>query len=164
MDIETARFSFAEELRYAAHVRSDRVISAFATVPREHFLGAPPWQAYDLQEGGYWEVPGDDARSVYHNVIFAIDTTRNLNNGHPEFWARLLDKLEIRAGDSVYHVGAGVRVLHRGDGRTSRIRRQGHRGRDRPGAGRAGASESRTRANVKVIAADGATADPDRSM
>jgi protein-L-isoaspartate(D-aspartate) O-methyltransferase len=108
MDLATIRSAFAEELRYVAHVRSDRVIRAFATVPREHFLGAPPWHAFDLQEGHYWDVPGDDPCSVYHNVIFAIDASRNLNNGHPEFWARLLDKLEICGGDKVYHVGAGV--------------------------------------------------------
>lgn len=59
MDIDTARHAFAEELRYAAHVRSDRVIAAFATVPRERFLGAPPWQVFDHADG-YWEVPGDD--------------------------------------------------------------------------------------------------------
>jgi protein-L-isoaspartate(D-aspartate) O-methyltransferase len=107
MDIETARAAFAEELRFVAHVQSEPVIRAFATVPRERFLGKRPWQVADLA-GGYWEVPGDDPNAAYHNVLFAIDAGRGLNNGHPEFWARLLDKLEIRAGDRVYHLGAGV--------------------------------------------------------
>jgi protein-L-isoaspartate(D-aspartate) O-methyltransferase len=160
MDIETTRFAFAEELRFAAHVRSDRVISAFATVPREHFLGAPPWQAYDFQEGGYWEVPGDDARSAYHNVIFAIDATRNLNNGHPEFWARLLDKLEIRPGDSVYHVGAGVGYY------TAVMAELAGSGGKVIAAEIDPALAERARANlaswlnVQVVAADGAIADP----
>jgi protein-L-isoaspartate(D-aspartate) O-methyltransferase len=108
LDIETARSAFAEELRYAGHVRSARVIAAFAAVPRERFLGDPPWQVYDPQDGSYWHVEGDDPRSVYHNVLFAIDATRGLNNGHPEFWARLFDKLDIRSGDRVFHLGAGV--------------------------------------------------------
>jgi protein-L-isoaspartate(D-aspartate) O-methyltransferase len=107
VDIATARKAFAEELRYVAHVRSDRVIAAFATVPRERFLGAPPWQVYDFADG-YWDVPGDDPMAAYHNVLFAIDAARELNNGHPEFWARLLDKLDVRAGDRVFHVGAGL--------------------------------------------------------
>jgi protein-L-isoaspartate(D-aspartate) O-methyltransferase len=107
MDIATARQAFAEELRYVAHVRSDRVVAAFATVPRERFLGAPPWQVYDLAEG-YLDVAGNDPLAAYHNVLFAIDAARELNNGHPEFWARLLDRLDIRAADKVFHVGAGL--------------------------------------------------------
>jgi protein-L-isoaspartate(D-aspartate) O-methyltransferase len=107
MDIPTARAAFAEELRFVAHVRSERVVAAFATVPREVFLGARPWQVEDFTEG-YWQVPGDDPAAAYHNVLFAIDATHHLNNGHPEFWARLLDKLAIRAGERVFHVGAGV--------------------------------------------------------
>ena len=87
MDIETIRMAFAEELRFVAHVRSDKVIQAFATVPRERFLGDRPWQVADLAgDGGYWTVPGDDAGAAYHNVLFAIDADRGLNNGHPEFW------------------------------------------------------------------------------
>ncbi len=106
-DIKAARFAYAEELRYVAHVRSDRVIEAFATVPRESFLGERPWLVHDLADG-YWEAPGDDPRAAYHNVLFAIDAARGLNNGQPQLWARLFDKLEIRAGDKVYHLGAGV--------------------------------------------------------
>ncbi len=106
-DIKSARAAYAEELRYVAHVRSQRVIDAFATAPRERFLGARPWRVYDFADG-YWEAPGDDPRAAYHDVLFAIDPSRHLNNGQPQFWARLLDKLEIREGDSLYHVGAGT--------------------------------------------------------
>jgi protein-L-isoaspartate(D-aspartate) O-methyltransferase len=107
LEISTARRAFAEELRFVAHVRSDRVIRAFATVPREHFLGPRPWLVDDLAEG-YWQVAGNDPADAYHNVLFALDPDRNLNNGQPEFWARLLDRLELRAGDKVFHVGAGT--------------------------------------------------------
>jgi len=107
VDIDIARKAFANELRYAAHVRSDRVIAAFATVAREKFLGPPPWKIFDHTDG-YWQVPTDDPTAACHNVLFAIDAARELNNGHPEFWARLLDKLDIRAGDKVFHVGAGL--------------------------------------------------------
>lgn len=106
-DIKAARAAFAEELRYVAHVRSERVVAAFATIPRERFLGDRPWRIYHFADG-YWEAPGDDPRAAYHNVLFAIDAARGLNNGQPEFLARLLDSLEIRAGDKVRHVGAGV--------------------------------------------------------
>jgi protein-L-isoaspartate(D-aspartate) O-methyltransferase len=160
LDISVIRSVFAEELRYVAHVRSDRVIAAFAAVPREHFLDAPPWQVYDVQDGTYWEVSGNDPKSVYHNVLFAIDASRGLNNGHPEFWARLLDKLEIRSGDKVYHVGAGLGYY------TAIIAElAGPNGNvvateiDPVLAERARANLA-SRANVQVIAANGALLDP----
>jgi protein-L-isoaspartate(D-aspartate) O-methyltransferase len=160
LDIGMIRARFAEELRYAAHVRSDRVVAAFATVPRELFLGAPPWQVFDFQDRSYWDVPGADPRSVYHNVLFAIDASRGLNNGHPEFWARLLDRLQIREGDTVYHVGAGVgyytAVMAELAGRNGRV----------VAAEIDPALAERARVNlvpwphVQVIAADGAVFDP----
>jgi protein-L-isoaspartate(D-aspartate) O-methyltransferase len=160
MDLNTRRAAFAEELRYVAHVRSDRVITAFATVPRECFLGAPPWHALDLYDGTYWDVPGVDPASLYHNVIFAIDAARTLNNGQPEFWARLLDRLEIRGGDSVYHIGAGVGYytaimaeLAGPDGKVVAAEI------DPELAMRARANLA-ARPNVEVVAADGSVTDP----
>lgn len=158
-DIKAARLAFAEELRYVAHVRSDRVIEAFATVPRELFVGERPWRVYDFADG-YWEAPGDDPRSAYHNVLFAIDAARDLNNGQPEFWARLLDRLEIRARDRIYHIGAGT-------GYYTAIMAElaGHDGAviaaeiDHSLAERA-RSNLASRANVQIIAADGASFEP----
>jgi protein-L-isoaspartate(D-aspartate) O-methyltransferase len=108
VDPAGARQAFAEELRYVAHIRCDHVVAAFAAVPREAFLGPPPWQIYDHEQGGYWTIPTSDPTALYHNVLIAIDAARELNNGHPEFWARLLDKLHIRQGERVFHLGAGV--------------------------------------------------------
>jgi protein-L-isoaspartate(D-aspartate) O-methyltransferase len=159
VDIDTARRAFAEELRYVAHVRSDRVVAAFATVPRERFLGAPPWRVYDFADG-YWDVPGDDPLAAYHNVLFAIDAARELNNGHPEFWARLLDKLDIRAGDKVFHVGAGLGYytaimaeLAGGDGAVVAVEIDS-------GLAQRARANLASRPNVQVIAADGALFDP----
>jgi len=159
VDIDTARHAFAEELRYAAHVRSDRVIAAFATVPRERFLGPPPWQVFDFADG-YWQVPEDDPSAACHNVLFAIDAARELNNGHPEFWARLLDRLDIRAGDKVFHVGAGLGYytaimaeLAGADGAVVAVEID-------PALAERARANLASRANVQVIAADGALFDP----
>ena len=35
---------YAERLRASAALRSERVVEAFASVPREMFLGQGPWQ------------------------------------------------------------------------------------------------------------------------
>jgi protein-L-isoaspartate(D-aspartate) O-methyltransferase len=160
MDIATIRAAFAEELRYVAHVRSDRVVQAFATVPLERFLGARPWQVADFSEG-YWDAPDDDPGAAYHNVLFAIDAARELNNGHPEFWARLLDKLEIRAGDRVFHVGAGsgyytaiMAELACPEGAVIAAEID-------PGLAERARANLASTANVRVIAADGASFDPE---
>ena len=105
--IEAARRFYAEELRFVAHVETEDVIRAFASVPREKFLGLGPWLVMG-DDRTYWRTPDDDPVHVYHNVLLAIDAARELNNGHPQFWAGLLDKLGLRRGDTVYHVGAGT--------------------------------------------------------
>jgi protein-L-isoaspartate(D-aspartate) O-methyltransferase len=43
ISVKMARRWYAEELRFSAHVGSRAVIDAFATVPRERFLGPGPW-------------------------------------------------------------------------------------------------------------------------
>lgn len=102
-----ARRFFAEEIRFAANLQREEVVDAFARVPRERFLGPPPWRV-GLAEGGYREVPGGDPRDTYHNVIFAIDPVRKLNNGQPGFVGRLIDETGARPGQHVVHVGCGT--------------------------------------------------------
>lgn len=58
--IEAARRSYAEELRFTAHIRSRAVFTAFAAVPRERFVGAGPWRVRspmdmaELLDDGRW--------------------------------------------------------------------------------------------------------------
>ena len=42
--VQAARLSYAEELHFTAHIRSPAIRVAFATVPRERFVGAGPWR------------------------------------------------------------------------------------------------------------------------
>jgi protein-L-isoaspartate(D-aspartate) O-methyltransferase len=42
--IQAVRQWFAEELRFVSNVRSPAVVKAFATVPRERFVGPGPWR------------------------------------------------------------------------------------------------------------------------
>src|SRR5258707_5171659 len=108
-DIKQARRWFAEELRHTAHVRSPTVIEAFATVPREHFVGPGPWRVLSRLGGpDYWTIDDSDPRRLCHDVLVAIDETRRLNNGQPSLWATLFDQLAVATGDRVVHVGAGL--------------------------------------------------------
>ena len=107
--IEAARRSYAEELRFTAHIRSRAVFTAFAAVPRERFVGAGPWRVrspMDMAE--YWTTEDGDPRAVYHDVLIALDETRQINNGQPSLWAYLLDQLDIGAGEHVLHLGCGT--------------------------------------------------------
>src|SRR5262245_5545857 len=50
ISVRTARQVYAEELRFTANVISRPVIRAFATVPREHFVGPGPWRDRALHD------------------------------------------------------------------------------------------------------------------
>ncbi len=112
---EWRRF-YAEEVRIAANVHSVALIEAFARVPREKFMGPPPWKVASPEMAGMAlmglkgeaYVTTESARDLYHNVLVAIDADRYLNNGQPSALARWIDLLELNPGDSVYHLGCGV--------------------------------------------------------
>jgi protein-L-isoaspartate(D-aspartate) O-methyltransferase len=106
-NLDAARRQFADELRMVGHVQDQRVIDAFASVPRERFVGPGPWRVLNLLEGGYWTTPDDDPRWLCHNVLIALDESRGLNTGEPSLWAHHFDKMAIRAGDRVLQIGTG---------------------------------------------------------
>jgi protein-L-isoaspartate(D-aspartate) O-methyltransferase len=90
-------------------MNSPLVKAAFATVPRERFVGAGPWRIkspWSLAE--YWTTEDADPRHVYHDVLIALDEGLELNNGQPSLWAFLLDKLGIAANERVLHLGSGT--------------------------------------------------------
>jgi protein-L-isoaspartate(D-aspartate) O-methyltransferase len=104
--LEEARRMFAEELRVVAHVRSEEIVRAFATVPRERFVGPGPWRLLNSIDG-YWTTPDDDPRWLCHNVLVALDESRGLNTGEPSLWAQHFDRIDVRAGDRVLQIGTG---------------------------------------------------------
>jgi protein-L-isoaspartate(D-aspartate) O-methyltransferase len=105
--LEEARHWFAEELRAMGHLTDDRVVRAFAAVPRERFAGPGPWRIFHISDG-YWSTPDDDPRRLYHNVLIGLDEARGLNIGEPLLWARHFDRIGVRNGERVLQIGAGV--------------------------------------------------------
>lgn len=103
-----ARRWFAEDLRVSCNLTSRAIVDAFATVPRERFLGPGPWTMRGLFEGGAYSPAGDDPALVYHNVSIAIDASRDLYNGQPGLVARWLEDLTVPNGARVVHVGSGT--------------------------------------------------------
>jgi protein-L-isoaspartate(D-aspartate) O-methyltransferase len=83
-----------------------RLAAAFASTPREHFVGPGPWKVF--AGGGYVETPCDDPAFLYQDVVVAISTERGINNGQPVLHAICLAALKIEEGESVVHIGAGT--------------------------------------------------------
>lgn len=107
MTVDSVRRAFAEELRVVAHVANDRVVDAFARVPRESFVGRGPWRLLNLYEGKYWTTPDADPGRLYHNVLVALDETRSLNTGEPSLWAHHFDRIDLKPGERVLQIGTG---------------------------------------------------------
>jgi protein-L-isoaspartate(D-aspartate) O-methyltransferase len=85
------------------------VKAAFATVPRERFVGVGPWRVKSPWSlGEYWTTENADPRNVYHDVLIALDESLGLNNGQPSLWAFLFDKLAVAANNHVLHLGCGT--------------------------------------------------------
>src|SRR5438132_2134399 len=118
MNLTDIRQFFAEEIRAVANIQTKALVEAFAKVSRDHFLGPGPWQiAYPDTRGSsigsltvgttYRATDDADPRHLYHNVLIAIDPSRQLNNGHPSTLASWLDALGLKEGDRGLHVGCG---------------------------------------------------------
>jgi protein-L-isoaspartate(D-aspartate) O-methyltransferase len=106
-DVARARYWFAEDLRVAAGITTDAIIAAFACVPRETFVGAPPWRVGTRIMQEYQTFEGNPA-VLYHDVVVALDEEREINNGGPGLWARLFQEAQPQAGDRVLHLGCGT--------------------------------------------------------
>lgn len=70
-----ARRWFAEELRTIGHLLDERVVDAFAAVPRERFAGRGPWRILHFADG-YWTTPDADRSSMAASCIASITARR----------------------------------------------------------------------------------------
>lgn len=109
-ELAQARAAFAEDLRARSALRSDALVRAFASVPRERFLGPGPWRILvpERLADAYQTTPDDDPVRLYRNILVALDERRGLNNGEPAALARWFDALDLSRGETVLHLGCGV--------------------------------------------------------
>jgi protein-L-isoaspartate(D-aspartate) O-methyltransferase len=107
IDLDTRRQFYAEELRAAANLQSEALVKAFATIPREHFLGPGPWEVRS-PDFDWYRTTDADPKHLYHDVLVAIDAERGINNGHPALLALFIDSLELQEGEHIVHVGCGT--------------------------------------------------------
>ena len=116
MTLDECRNFYSQEIRFIANPSTPGLLEAFARVPREHYLGPPPWQlgspeqraVYVAGRGSFSYVSTEDPRDLYHNVVVGLDPAHDVNNGQPTALARWIDALQLKPGDRAYHLGCGV--------------------------------------------------------
>jgi protein-L-isoaspartate(D-aspartate) O-methyltransferase len=121
VSLEDVRRAYAEQVVLgSSRALVDALIDAFASVPREAFLGDGPWSiarsvprerampSTESPEPTYEATPDADPQHVYRDVVIAIDETKQLNNGQPSAHAKWILAAAPRPGDSVLHVGCGT--------------------------------------------------------
>jgi protein-L-isoaspartate(D-aspartate) O-methyltransferase len=106
-DRAAVRRFYARLITTTAGVDDARVIEAFATVERERFLGAGPWQI-KVAADGYMPSGTDDPAVLYQDLVIGLVPSRGLNNGQPSLHAKCVGTATPRLGERVLHVGAGA--------------------------------------------------------
>jgi protein-L-isoaspartate(D-aspartate) O-methyltransferase len=79
--------------------------AAFASTPREKFVGPPPWRMFT--RSGYVESP-DDPALLYQDVVVSLGGEGPFNNGQPTLHAYCIAALDVKRGERIVHVGAGT--------------------------------------------------------
>ncbi len=97
---------YAELVTTSAKADDAHLISAFASVRREDFLGPGPWRVFT--PGGYIDTPSDDPAFVYQDILVGLIEERGLNNGQPSLHAACLNAAAPQAGERVLHIGCGT--------------------------------------------------------
>ena len=103
--IESARRLFAEEICRLNRISSPAIYAAFATVPRERFVGPGPWTIQS--SGTSWFSEDTNPAHVYRDALIVLDEAKHINNGQPSLWAIHFDRLRIGSGDEILHLGCG---------------------------------------------------------
>lgn len=104
-DITEIRRFYASMLAAQAGVSDPRIEQAFASVPRENFVGPGPWRV--VAGGHLFKTPSDDPAHLYHDILVSLDADKGINNGEPLLHAMWMSKVALQPGESVCHVGAG---------------------------------------------------------
>jgi protein-L-isoaspartate(D-aspartate) O-methyltransferase len=119
MALDDCRRFYAQETRFAAGLISPALIEAYAQVPREKYLGPPPWWIASADAralSGTMSlayISTGEPPDLYHNGVVAIDRAKDINNGQPSalaWWIKALDR-NPRATEFVTSAAVSVITL-----------------------------------------------------
>jgi protein-L-isoaspartate(D-aspartate) O-methyltransferase len=105
-ELAVVRRAYARQMLATLGVDNPAIEAAFAAVPREAFLGPPPWTA-SSPFTGYRPLSGRDPVVLYQDLLIALDRPAGPTT-HPSLHAKLLEALAPRPGERIVHVGAGA--------------------------------------------------------
>jgi protein-L-isoaspartate(D-aspartate) O-methyltransferase len=104
--VRERRQAYASEVARSAHVQDPRIEKAFAAVPREDFVGNPPWR---VGSGGLFGLSSThNPARLYEDVLVVIDAERGINNGQPSLHAQAIEALGLKEGETAVQIGAGA--------------------------------------------------------
>ena len=106
-ELAVLRRAYARQVTFLGEAMSPALEDAYASVPREAFLGDGPWPILRWP-GGYLRTPDADPAWIYSDVLIGIVPERGLNNGQPSAHAAWIAAAAPARGEHVVHVGAGV--------------------------------------------------------
>jgi protein-L-isoaspartate(D-aspartate) O-methyltransferase len=106
-ELEIARHAYAKRIMASVGLNDLGLESAYASTPREDFLGPGPWKIFG-GPGRYTPTASADPICLYSDDLIGIVPERGINNGQPSLHAILLAAARIKEGDHVVHVGAGT--------------------------------------------------------
>ena len=100
------RAAYAHEVLARYGTNDPAVEAAFAKVPREAFLGPPPWS---FGSGGTasWATTSDP-EALYQDRLVVLNRAKGINNGQPSLHAKCIAALHPVKPDHVLHLGAGT--------------------------------------------------------
>lgn len=107
-ELRIIRAAYAKQIMAAANIVDARVMEAFATIPREDFVGPGPWMILRWWTRDYVPTPDADPVYLYTNDLVALRPERRLNNGQPSLHAYLMHQATPAAGEHVVHIGTGT--------------------------------------------------------
>lgn len=104
--LAACRADFAADIVARAGVAAPRLREAFATTPREDYLGPPPWQLFGGAALRSSET--SDPRLLYQDVLVSLADDRGINNGQPSLHALSIAAAAPAPGETALHIGAGT--------------------------------------------------------
>jgi protein-L-isoaspartate(D-aspartate) O-methyltransferase len=105
------RSRYVDEIRNAAKISSEALLSAFSKVPREDFVGPGPWRVLSRPAPGQMQpqiTEVSDPCELYRDVAVFLDSSKSLTNGNPSTLAPWLEALDLAEGKWAFHLGCGT--------------------------------------------------------
>ena len=106
-ELAVVRRAYAKHILAAVGVDNPRIEDAFASVPRENFMGPGPWQIFRWGMA-YRPTPSTDPVYLYTDDLVGLVPERRLNNGQPSLHAYLIDQAAPGPGEHAVQIGTGT--------------------------------------------------------